>query len=146
MVFQDFRLIPNKTVYENVAFALEVTGASSKEIKKVVPTVLRMVGLEKKAGMLPAHLSGGEQQRTSVARAIVNNPVLLLADEPTGNLDPETSWELMKLFLDINRRGTTIVMATHAWDIVDSMKKRVVALSNGCIIRDEEGGVYGYEC
>lgn len=146
MVFQDFRLIPNKTVFENVAFALEVTGASSKEIKKVVPAVLRMVGLEKKAEMYPAHLSGGEQQRTSVARAIVNNPVLILADEPTGNLDPETSWELMKLFVDINRRGTTIIMATHAWDIVDSMKKRVVALSNGCIIRDEEGGVYGYEC
>lgn len=145
MVFQDFRLIPTKTVFENVAFALEITGASNKEIKKVVPMVLRMVGLEKKAGMLPAHLSGGEQQRTSVARAIVNNPILLLADEPTGNLDPDNSWELMKLFLDINRRGTTIIMATHAWDIVDTMKKRVLALSNGSIIRDEEGGVYGYE-
>ncbi|WP_027364968.1 cell division ATP-binding protein FtsE [Desulfotruncus alcoholivorax] len=145
MVFQDFRLIPTKTVFENVAFALEITGASNKEIKKVVPMVLRMVGLEKKANMLPAHLSGGEQQRTSVARAIVNNPILLLADEPTGNLDPDNSWELMKLFLDINRRGTTIVMATHAWDIVDEMKRRVIALSNGTVIRDEEGGVYGYE-
>lgn len=145
MVFQDFRLIPTKTVFENVAFALEITGASTKEIKRVVPTVLRMVGLEKKADMLPAHLSGGEQQRTAVARAIVNNPVLILADEPTGNLDPETSWELMKLFLDINRRGTTILMATHAWDIVDAMKKRVVALSHGLIVRDEESGGYGYE-
>ncbi|SFG61979.1 cell division transport system ATP-binding protein [Desulfotomaculum arcticum] len=145
MVFQDFRLIPTKTVFENVAFALEITGASNKEIKKVVPMVLRMVGLEKKAKMLPAHLSGGEQQRTSVARAIVNNPLLLLADEPTGNLDPDNSWELMKLFLDINRRGTTIIMATHAWDIVDEMKRRVIALSNGSIIRDQEGGVYGHE-
>lgn len=145
MVFQDFRLIPTKTVFENVAFALEITGASTKEIKRVVPTVLRMVGLEKKADMLPAHLSGGEQQRTAVARAIVNNPVLILADEPTGNLDPETSWELMKLFLNINRRGTTILMATHAWDIVDAMKKRVVALSHGLIVRDEESGGYGYE-
>lgn len=145
MVFQDFRLIPTKTVFENVAFALEITGASNKEIKKVVPMVLRMVGLEKKAKMLPAHLSGGEQQRTSVARAIVNNPILLLADEPTGNLDPDNSWELMKLFLDISRRGTTIIMATHAWDIVNEMKKRVIALSNGTIIRDEEGGVYGHE-
>ncbi len=145
MVFQDFRLIPNKTVFENVAFALEITGASRKEIKKVVPMALRMVGLEKKAGMLPAHLSGGEQQRTCVARAIVNNPVLILADEPTGNLDPETSWELMKLFRDINRRGTTIIMATHAWDIVDAMKKRVVELSQGSVVRDEESGGYGYE-
>jgi len=145
MVFQDFRLITNKTVFENVAFALEITGASNKEIRRAVPAVLRMVGLEKKARMLPAQLSGGEQQRTCVARAIVNNPVLILADEPTGNLDPETSWELMKLFLDISRRGTTIVMATHAWDIVDEMKKRVVALSNGVITRDEESGAYGYE-
>lgn len=145
MVFQDFRLIPTKTVFENVAFALEITGASNKEIKKVVPMALRMVGLEKKAKMLPAHLSGGEQQRTSVARAIVNNPLLLLADEPTGNLDPDNSWELMKLFLAINRRGTTVIMATHAWDIVDEMKRRVIALSNGSIIRDQEGGVYGHE-
>ncbi len=145
MVFQDFRLIPSKTVFENVAFALEITGASGKEIKRAVPTVLRMVGLEKKANMMPSQLSGGEQQRTCIARAIVNNPLLVIADEPTGNLDPETSWELMKLFLDINRRGTTIIMATHAWDIVDAMKKRVVALSNGNIIRDEESGAYGYD-
>ena len=145
MVFQDFRLIPSKSVFENVAFALEITGANTKEIKRVVPTVLRMVGLEKKAAMMPAQLSGGEQQRTCVARAIANNPILILADEPTGNLDPETSWELMKLLMDISRRGTTIIMATHAWDIVDTMKKRVVALNNGSIIRDEESGAYGYE-
>lgn len=146
MVFQDFRLIPNKTVFENVAFALEITGASTREMKRVVPTVLRMVGLEDKVNKLPAQLSGGEQQRTCVARAIVNNPALIIADEPTGNLDPDTSWELMKLFMDINRRGTTIVMATHAWDIVDNMKKRVVGLDSGCIIRDEESGAYNYEC
>ncbi|AGL03574.1 cell division ATP-binding protein FtsE [Desulfoscipio gibsoniae] len=145
MVFQDFRLIPNKTVFENVAFALEITGASRKEIKRVVPAVLRMVGMDKKIKMLPAQLSGGEQQRTAVARAIVNNPVLILADEPTGNLDPDTSWDLMKLFMDINRRGTTILMATHAWDIVDDMKKRVVQLVNGVIVRDEEGGVYNHD-
>lgn len=145
MIFQDFRLIPNKTVYENVAFALEITGASSKEIRKVVPTALRMVGLDKKADRLPAQLSGGEQQRTAVARAVVNNPILILADEPTGNLDPDNSWELMKLFQDINRRGTTILMATHAWDIVDAMKKRVVQLSHGALARDEESGGYGYE-
>lgn len=145
MVFQDFRLIPNKTVFENVAFALEVTGASRKEIRRVVPSVLRMVGMEKKVNMRPAQLSGGEQQRTAVARAIVNNPVLILADEPTGNLDPDNSWELMKLFMDINRRGTTILMATHARDIVDDMKKRVVQLASGVIVRDEEGGVYGHD-
>jgi cell division transport system ATP-binding protein len=108
MVFQDFRLLPRKTVAENVSFALEVTGASNKEIKKAVPAVLNMVGLMEKADIFPDHLSGGEQQRVCVARAIVNNPVLLIADEPTGNLDPETSWELMNLFMDINRRGTTI--------------------------------------
>lgn len=145
MVFQDFRLLPQKTVYENVAFALEVIGASSRDIKKTVPTVLNMVGLSKKADVFPEHLSGGEQQRVCVARAIVNNPVLIIADEPTGNLDPETSWELMKLFLDINRRGTTIFMATHAWDIVDSMKKRVIALSGGQIVRDEQEGAYRHE-
>lgn len=145
MVFQDFRLLPQKTVYENVAFAMEVIGASNREIKKAVPTVLNMVGLSQKAGEFPDHLSGGEQQRVSVARAIVNNPVLIIADEPTGNLDPETSWDLMKLFLDINRRGTTIVMSTHAWDIVDTMKKRVVALASGQIMRDEEEGAYRHE-
>jgi len=145
MVFQDFRLLPQKTVFENVAFAMEVTGASGREIKKSVPKILDMVGLAQKAGVFPGHLSGGEQQRVSIARAIVNNPVLIIADEPTGNLDPETSWELMKLFLDINRRGTTIIMATHARDIVDAMKKRVVELAGGRVVRDEKEGTYRYE-
>ncbi len=145
MVFQDFRLLPQKTVFENVAFALEVTGASSRDIKRRVPEVLKLVGLEDKAGMLPAHLSGGEQQRVGIARAIVNNPVLLIADEPTGNLDPETSWGLMELFQQINKAGTTIIMITHAREIVDAMKKRVVALESGRIIRDEEGGGYSRE-
>jgi cell division transport system ATP-binding protein len=145
MVFQDFRLLPQKTVFENIAFAMEVTGASGREIKKVVPKVLNMVGLTEKAGMFPDRLSGGEQQRVSVARAIVNNPVLIIADEPTGNLDPENSRELMKLFLEINRRGTTIIMATHAWDIVDAMKKRVVELTGGQVVRDEKEGTYRYE-
>lgn len=145
MVFQDFRLLPRKTVAENVSFALEVTGASNKEIKKAVPAVLGMVGLTEKADIFPDHLSGGEQQRVCVARAIVNSPVLLIADEPTGNLDPETSWELMKLFMDINRRGTTIIMATHAWDIVDVMKKRVIEMAGGSIVRDEEEGAYRNE-
>lgn len=145
MVFQDFRLLPQKTVFENIAFALEVTGASSREIKKMVPRVLDMVGMAKKADVFPDHLSGGEQQRVSIARAIVNNPVLIIADEPTGNLDPENSRELMKLFLEINRRGTTIIMATHAWDIVDAMKKRVVALAGGQVVRDEKEGTYHHE-
>jgi len=145
MVFQDFRLLSRKTVYENVAFALEVIGSSNREIKKTVPAVLSMVGLSEKAGVFPDHLSGGEQQRVCVARAIVNNPILIIADEPTGNLDPETSWDLMKLFQEINRRGATIIMATHAWDIVDNMKKRVVELTGGKIVRDEEEGAYRYE-
>ena len=145
MVFQDFRLLPRKTVAENVSFALEVISASSKEIKRSVPAVLNLVGLTEKAEAFPDQLSGGEQQRVCVARAIVNNPLLLIADEPTGNLDPETSWELMKLFMDINRRGTTIIMATHAWDIVDDMKKRVIEMSGGRIVRDEEEGAYRNE-
>ena len=145
MVFQDFRLLPHKTVFENVAFALEVTGASRREIKKSVPAVLKMVGLEGREGMFPDQLSGGEQQRVGVARAIVNNPVLLIADEPTGNLDPESSWELMSLFAEINARGTTVLMATHAWDIVNAMKKRVVELAGGRVVRDEEEGIYRYE-
>lgn len=145
MVFQDFRLLSQKTVAENVAFALEVIGSSNREIKKTVPAVLNMVGLTEKADVFPDHLSGGEQQRVCVARAIVNNPILIIADEPTGNLDPETSWELMKLFKEINRRGTTIIMATHAWDIVDTMKQRVVELTGGKIVRDEEEGAYRYE-
>jgi cell division transport system ATP-binding protein len=145
MIFQDFRLLPQKTVFENVAFALEVIGASKREINRAVPAVLAMVGLGEKAGVFPDHLSGGEQQRVSVARAIVNNPVLIIADEPTGNLDPETSWELMKLLADINLHGTTIIMATHAWDIVDYMKRRVVELVDGRIVRDEEKGAYRHE-
>ena len=145
MVFQDFRLLPKKTVTENVAFALEVTGASNREIKRAVPAVLDMVGLTDKAEAFPDHLSGGEQQRVCVARAIVNSPLLLIADEPTGNLDPETSWDLMKLFMAINRRGTTIIMATHAWDIVDDMKKRVIEMAGGRIVRDEEEGAYRNE-
>lgn len=145
MVFQDFRLLPQKSVFENVAFAMEVTGASSRNIKSRVPVVLEQVGLADKANVFPSQLSGGEQQRVCIARAIVNNPPLLIADEPTGNLDPDTSWGLMKLLNDINRMGTTIIMATHARDIVDSMKKRVVAMSGGRISRDEEGGVYSDE-
>ncbi|NQS75417.1 MAG: cell division ATP-binding protein FtsE [Peptococcaceae bacterium] len=145
MVFQDFRLLPRKTVTENVSFALDVIGASNKEIKRAVPAVLSMVGLKEKAAVFPEHLSGGEQQRVCVARAIVNNPILLIADEPTGNLDPGTSWELMKLFMAINRRGTSIIMATHAWDIVDRMKKRVIEMANGRIVRDEEEGAYRNE-
>lgn len=144
MVFQDFRLLPLKNVYENVSFALEVTGTPPREIKRRVPEVLKLVGLESKAKMFPHQLSGGEQQRVCVARALVNNPLLLIADEPTGNLDPDTSWDLMRLFQRINEQGTTIIMATHAWDIVDAMKKRVVTLSRGRIVRDEEGGAYSY--
>ncbi len=145
VVFQDFRLLPNKTVYENVAFAMEIIGAHPKEIRKNVPTILSMVNLSKKADCYPDQLSGGEHQRVSIARAIVNNPPILIADEPTGNLDPETSWEIMKILRDINRRGTTVLMATHAKDIVDAMQKRVVEIENGRIVRDEEKGVYEHE-
>lgn len=145
VVFQDFRLLPNKTVYENVAFAMEIVEAHPKEIRRQVPMILSMVGLSEKAKMYPDELSGGEQQRVSIARAIINNPPILIADEPTGNLDPETSWEIMKLLRQINRRGTTIVMATHARDIVDLMQQRVIALEKGTIARDEKRGGYGYE-
>lgn len=145
VIFQDFKLLPNKTVSENVAFALQVTEASRKEIRRSVPSALRMVGLEHKANMLPGELSGGEQQRVAIARAIVKNPPLLIADEPTGNLDPDTSWEIMQVLERINKAGTTILMATHAKDIVDTMKKRVVALDKGRIVRDEAEGVYGNE-
>ncbi|ACV64659.1 cell division ATP-binding protein FtsE [Desulfofarcimen acetoxidans DSM 771] len=143
MVFQDFRLLPQKTAWENVAFALEVTGAPRRDIKRLVPPVLELVGLLHKADAFPAQLSGGEQQRIGIARAIVNNPLLILADEPTGNLDPDTSWDLMKLFQDINNRGTTIIMSTHDKQIVDTLRKRVIALANGKIARDEERGEYG---
>ena len=145
MVFQDFRLIPNLSVYENVAFAMRVVGASSREIRKRVPTVLSLVGLSDKYKVFPHELSGGEQQRISLARAIVNNPSLLIADEPTGNLDPETAKEIMALLDDINKAGTTILMATHAKDIVDMMKKRVLAVEKGVIVRDEKRGKYEYE-
>ena len=145
VVFQNFRLLPNKTVYENVAFAMQIIQASSREVRRNVPAALAMVGLQKKAKSYPGELSGGEQQRTAVARAIVNNPPLLIADEPTGNLDPNTAWEIMSLLEDINNRGTTVLVATHAWDIVDDMKKRVVALKNGSIIRDVEKGGYEHE-
>lgn len=145
VVFQDFRLIQTLNVFENVAFALRVIGSSEKEIQKKVPAVLSMVGLSKKRDAFPTELSGGEQQRVSIARAIVNSPSLLIADEPTGNLDPETSLEIMDILSDISRAGTTIVMATHARDIVDAMKKRVIAIEKGVIARDEERGKYGYE-
>lgn len=145
IVFQDYRLLPNKTVYENVAFAMQVIEASHREIKKRVSHVLDLVGLRHKAGSFPGELSGGEQQRIAIARAIVNNPVVLIADEPTGNLDPETSWEIMKIFNRINKGGTTIVMATHDKTVVDAMKRRVIAIENGNIARDEVKGVYGYE-
>ncbi len=144
-VFQDFRLLPKKTVFENVAFALEITGSSSKEIRRHVPMVLSMVGLSKKARHYPNQLSGGEQQRVSIARAVINNPTVLIADEPTGNLDPDTAWEIMKLLRQINRRGTTILMATHAKNIVDAMRQRVIELKSGKVIRDREKGVYNRE-
>lgn len=142
VIFQDYKLLPNKTVFENIAFALEVIEASSKDILKQVPAVLELVGLKDKAKIFPSELSGGEQQRVSLARAIVNRPLVLLADEPTGNLDPDTSWGIMDLLLEINKRGTTIIMATHNKSIVDKMRRRVVALECGRISRDEQKGVY----
>ena len=145
MVFQDFRLIPTMNVYENVAFAMRAVEASHRDIRKRVPIVLGLVGLSNKYKAFPNELSGGEQQRVSLARAIVNNPSILIADEPTGNLDPETAQGIMELLNDINRAGTTILMATHAKDIVDNMRKRVIAIERGEIIRDEQRGGYGYE-
>jgi cell division transport system ATP-binding protein len=143
-VFQDFRLLPNKTVFQNVAFALEVIGKPHHQINKVVPEVLDLVGLEGKGQRMPDELSGGEQQRVAVARAFVNRPMILIADEPTGNLDPSTSVGIMKLLDRINRTGTTVVMATHDAAIVDSMRRRVVELSMGKVVRDQTRGVYGY--
>lgn len=142
MVYQDFKLIPTLNVYENVAFAMKVVEASSKDIRRRVPMVLSLVGLSHKYKMFPNELSGGEQQRVSLARAIVNNPSLLIADEPTGNLDPETAKEIMELLDDINKSGTTILMATHAKEIVDNMQKRVIAIEGGKIVRDEKRGTY----
>lgn len=143
-VFQDFRLLPNKTVAENVAFTLHVLGFSKKEIAREVPEVLELVGLEDKADRKPGELSGGEQQRVAIARAYVSNPAILIADEPTGNLDPATSVGIMKLLDRINREGTTVVMATHDSGIVDQMRKRVIELDKGQVIRDQARGVYGY--
>ncbi|TDT63708.1 cell division ATP-binding protein FtsE [Fonticella tunisiensis] len=145
VVFQDFRLLQDRTIFENVAFAMEIIEASSREIKKRVPQMLTLVGLSSKANQYPHQLSGGEQQRVAIARALANNPSILICDEPTGNLDPDTSWEIMKIIDDINKSGTTVIMATHARDIVDKMKKRVVAIEKGVIVRDQQRGVYGYE-
>lgn len=145
IVFQDYRLLPEKTVYENIAFAMRVIEAPRREIQKRVNSVLELVGLRDKHRCFPNQLSGGEQQRVAIARAIVNNPVVVIADEPTGNLDPETSWDIMKIFERINKSGTTIVMATHDKTIVDTMRKRVIAIEKGRIVRDQVKGVYGYE-
>lgn len=142
IVFQDFRLLPNKTVYENVAFAMQITEALPKEIRRQVPMALALVGLSRKANAFPGQLSGGEQQRVALARALVNNPAVLIADEPTGNLDPENTWEIMKLLSDVNHRGTTVLVATHEKNIVDTMKKRVIALDRGVMVRDQEKGLY----
>ncbi|GGG08075.1 cell division ATP-binding protein FtsE [Paenibacillus aceti] len=145
VIFQDFRLLPKLNVYENVAFAMEVVEAPKKVIRKRVPEVLELVGLRNKANRDPSQLSGGEQQRVAIARAIVNSPSVIIADEPTGNLDPETSWGIMQLLDEINFRGTTIVMATHNKEIVNTMRKRVIAIEHGNIVRDEMRGEYGYE-
>jgi len=145
VIFQDFRLLPQLTVFENVAFAMEVIEAPKRLIKKRTMEVLELVKLKDKADSLPSQLSGGEQQRVAIARAIVNNPAVIIADEPTGNLDPDTSWGIMKLLEEINFRGTTIVMATHNREIVNTMRKRVVAIEDGVIARDELRGEYGYE-
>jgi cell division transport system ATP-binding protein len=142
-VFQDFRLLPKKTVYENVAFALEVINKSPRAIKRTVPEVLELVGLQGKAQRMPNELSGGEQQRVAIARAFVNRPLVLLADEPTGNLDPDTSQGIMSLLERINRTGTTVLMATHDNNIVDAMRRRVIELEFGKVIRDQSRGVYG---
>ncbi|MEH6937367.1 cell division ATP-binding protein FtsE [Bacillus sp. JJ664] len=145
VVFQDYKLLPTLTVYENIAFALEVIEENPKTIKKRVMEVLDLVKLKHKARFLPTELSGGEQQRVSIARSIVNKPKVVIADEPTGNLDPETTWEIMDIFKEINDRGTTIVMATHNKDIVNKLKRRVIAIEGGKIVRDQARGVYGYE-
>ena len=145
IVFQDFRLLPDKTVYDNVAFAMHVVRATPKHIRRQVPMVLALVGLSNKAKVYPHELSGGEQQRVALARALVNNPSVIIADEPTGNLDPDTAWDIITLLNDINMRGTTVVVATHAKEIVDKMKKRVIEIHQGEIIRDIKKGGYDSE-
>ena len=145
VIFQDYRLLPDKTVYENVAFAMQVIEAPRRLMQRSVNTVLDIVGLREKYKSFPSQLSGGEQQRVAIARAIVNDPAIVIADEPTGNLDPETSWDIMDIFQRINAAGTTIVMATHDKTIVDTMQRRVIAIEDGHIVRDEQRGGYGYE-
>lgn len=145
VVFQDYRLLPNKTAYENIAFALEITRTKSKDIKPLVKKIMYLVGLKDKEKSKPHELSGGEQQRVSIARAIVNDPPILICDEPTGNLDPETSWDIMKLLKNINKTGTTIIMVTHDKTIVNDMQQRVIAIENGRVVRDEKNGGYGYD-
>ncbi|MCP3028126.1 cell division ATP-binding protein FtsE [Halobacillus sp. A5] len=145
VVYQDFRLLPRLTVYENVAFALEVIEESPNQIRRRVMDVLDQVRLKNKARFIPDELSGGEQQRVSIARAIVNRPQLLIADEPTGNLDPDTSWEIMHILEEINAKGTTVLMATHSQEIVNTIRRRVIAIEDGQIVRDEARGEYGYE-
>jgi len=143
MVFQDFRLIGTKTVFENVAFAMEIVGASSRAIRRRVPIVLSIVGLRDKANIRPGELSGGEQQRVAIARAMVNNPMIILADEPTGNLDPTNSEAVMAILEDINRSGTTVIICTHDWDLVNRMKRRVIEIDDGLLVRDDcEGGYF----
>ena len=145
VVFQDFRLLPDKTVYDNVAFAMYIVNATKRHIRRQVPMVLSLVGLSNKAKVYPNELSGGEEQRLALAGALVNNPSMLIADVPTGNLDPDTAWDIMTLLDDINKRGTTVVVATHAKDIVDKMKKRVIQIEDGHIIRDDKKGGYNSE-
>ena len=145
IIFQDYRLLPDRTVYDNVAFAMQVIESPAVKTRRRVMTVLELVGLKNRANAYPAELSGGEQQRIAIARAIVNDPIMVIADEPTGNLDPETSKDIMRIFTGINESGTTIVMATHDKEIVDAMGQRVIAIENGVIVRDDAKGVYGYE-
>ena len=145
IIFQDYRLLPDRTVFENVAFAMQVIEAPHRKIRRQVNNVLDLVGRRHRSNAYPNELSGGEQQRIAIARAIVNDPVFVIADEPTGNLDPETSWDIMEIFKEINSAGTTIVMATHDKDVVDAMGKRVIAIEQGRIVRDEKEGAYGYE-
>lgn len=145
VIFQDFRLLPKLTIFENIAFAMEVIESPKRLIKKRTMEVLELVRLKDKAGSYPSQLSGGEQQRIAIARAIVNNPAVIIADEPTGNLDPDTSWGIMKLLEEINYRGTTIMMATHNKEMVNTFRKRVIAIEKGMVVRDELRGEYGYE-